>query len=147
MREQDWANLTANGRISWERKSSCTSDSDEEVERWKNRLREVTTLNCNMMVRSLRCVTTKERGMPTYDGLKTVDEFLSKFESAIPEQHQFDALKWALCATPAQWWGTHHGNFEDWCRYRRMMCLQFGSPQLRMRVGKLGQSNLHAHLH
>ena len=33
-REEDWVNLTADGRISWERKSSCTSNLDEEVERW-----------------------------------------------------------------------------------------------------------------
>lgn len=33
-REQDWVNMTADGRISWECESSCTLDSDEEVERW-----------------------------------------------------------------------------------------------------------------
>ena len=32
--EQDWVNTTADGRISWERENSCTSDSDEEIERW-----------------------------------------------------------------------------------------------------------------
>lgn len=31
--DQDWVNLTADGRISWECECSCTSDSDEEVER------------------------------------------------------------------------------------------------------------------
>lgn len=35
-REQDWVNPTADGRISWERESSCTSDLDEEVEQWQN---------------------------------------------------------------------------------------------------------------
>lgn len=29
--EQDWVNPTADGRISWEHKRSCTSDSDEET--------------------------------------------------------------------------------------------------------------------
>jgi len=29
----------------------------------------------------------------TYDGLSVVDEFMSKFENAVPEQQQFDALK------------------------------------------------------
>jgi len=59
MRDQDWVNLTIDRRILWESESSCTSDSDEEVKHWQNRLHEVTTLNCNMMIRSLRCVTTK----------------------------------------------------------------------------------------
>lgn len=29
---EDWVNPTANGKISWEHKSSCTFDSDEEIE-------------------------------------------------------------------------------------------------------------------
>ena len=32
VREQDWVNPTADGRISWECKSSCTLDLDEEIE-------------------------------------------------------------------------------------------------------------------
>ena len=100
-------NLNANGRILWECESSYTLDSDEEIERWKNQLHEVTTLNCNMMTRSLHCVTIEARELPTYDGLTIVDEFLSKFESIVPEQQQLDALKWALRATPARWRGTH----------------------------------------
>jgi len=30
--DQDWVNPTADGRISWKRAGSCTSDSDEEDE-------------------------------------------------------------------------------------------------------------------
>ena len=83
---EDWVNLTVNGRISWACKRSCPSDLDEEIERWQNRLHEVTTLNYNMMIRSLHCVTKEARELLTYDGLTSVDEFLRKFESAIPEQ-------------------------------------------------------------
>ena len=79
-------NPTTDGRISWERESSYTSDSNEEIERWQNQLHKVTTLNCNMMIRSLRCVTTEARELLTYDGLLAVDEFLSKFESVVPEE-------------------------------------------------------------
>ena len=86
MREEDWVNQTVDGRISWEWESSCTSDSDEEIERWYNWLHEVTTLNFIMMVRSLHFMTTEAKDLLTYDGLTTVDEFLSKFESTIPEQ-------------------------------------------------------------
>ena len=79
-------NLTAYGRISWEHKSSYTSNSNEEVEHWKNRLHEVTALNCNMMIRSLQCMMTEARELPTYDGVIGVDEFLDKFENEIPKQ-------------------------------------------------------------
>ena len=84
--DQDRVNPTANGRISWERDSSCTSDLDEEVECWQNMLHELTMLNCNMMIRSLHCVMTEARELPTYDGVTSVDEFLEKFESAVLEQ-------------------------------------------------------------
>lgn len=100
--EQDWVNPIADGWVSWECESSYTSDSDEEIEQWQNRLHELTTLNCNMIVRSLCCVTTEVRDLPMYDGLTVVDEFLTKFESTIPEQQWFVALKWALRATPAR---------------------------------------------
>lgn len=49
-----------------------------------------------------------------YYELTVVDEFVNKFESTVPEQQQFDALKWELCATTAKWWGTHDKIFEDW---------------------------------
>ena len=100
--EQGCVNPTMDGMISWERESSCTSDVDEEIEQWKNWLHQVTTLNCNMMTRSLCCVTTEVRDLPMYDGLTEVDDFLNKFESEVPKQQCFDALKWALRAMPAR---------------------------------------------
>lgn len=121
--EQYWVNPTADDKISWECEGSCTLDSYEEIERWQNRLHEVTTLNCNMMIRSLRCVATAARDLPMYDELTKVDEFLNKFEREVPKQQGFDALRWALCTVPARWWGTHQRSFEDWRGCRRMMHL------------------------
>jgi len=37
-------------------------------------------VNCNMMVRSLHCMTTEVRDLPMYNRLIVVDEFLNKFE-------------------------------------------------------------------
>lgn len=59
-RNQDWVNLITEGGISWERVESCTTDSDEEDERWHNRLNGVTTLNCNMMTRPLYHVKAQD---------------------------------------------------------------------------------------
>lgn len=78
--EQDWVNPTTDGRISWERERFCTSNLDEKIERWQNRLHEVTTLNCNMVIRSLCCVTIDVRDLPMYDGLKTAGDFVNEFE-------------------------------------------------------------------
>jgi len=32
--DQDWVNPTMDGWITWDRESSCTSDSDKEIEHW-----------------------------------------------------------------------------------------------------------------
>lgn len=32
--DEDWINTTVDGRISWEKDSSCVLDSDEELEIW-----------------------------------------------------------------------------------------------------------------
>lgn len=63
----------------WDKDSSYTSDSDEELEDWKNRLHEVSTLHCNMMTKSLRCVSNEVRNLPHYDVLNDVEFFLDEY--------------------------------------------------------------------
>jgi len=92
------------------------SDLDEEIEQWQNQSHKVTMLNCNMMTRSLRCVSTEVIDFPTYDGLGEVDAFLDRFEREVPEKQHFEALKWVLHTTLAKWWGTHQGSIEYWCK-------------------------------
>jgi len=129
---QEWVNPIVEGRISWGHANSCTKDSDEQDEWWHNQLNEVTTLNCNMMTKSLYCIRAQDHKLLMYDGLTTVDEFLTKFQSTVPEHQQFDALIWALQVMPVNWWGTHEGTFYDWHGYRHMMQIRFGKPKLRI---------------
>lgn len=112
-RNENQVNPTMDEWIAQERKSSYTLDSDEEIKRWKNRLHEVTKLNCNMMTRLLHCVSIEIRDLPTFDSLSEVDNFFNKFEKGLPEKQRFQALDWVLCAMLARWWGTHKGSFED----------------------------------
>lgn len=42
-----------------------------------------------MMTRSLHCILTEVRDLPTYDGLSEVDTFLDKFEREVPEKQHF----------------------------------------------------------
>ena len=51
VRDQDWVNPTTDGRIAWDHKISCTSNSGEELEHWQNRLHELSTLQCNMVTK------------------------------------------------------------------------------------------------
>jgi len=53
VQDQDWVNPIADGRISWDFESSCTSESDKELEHSQNRLHEVSTLRYNMMTKSI----------------------------------------------------------------------------------------------
>jgi len=76
-------------------------------------------------------MTIEVRDLPMYDGLTEVDDFLNKFESEVLEQQRFDALKWALRATPTRWWGIHQRSFEDLHECRRMMLMHFGKAQFR----------------
>lgn len=93
MRYQDWINTTVDGWITWDQEISCTFDLDEELEHWKNRLHEVSTLRCNMMMESLCCVSLEVRNLPYYDGLTDVDMFLDEFECEVPEDHHFQELE------------------------------------------------------
>jgi len=127
---QEWGKTKKDRIISRGYAESCTTDLDEEDEWWRNRLNRVTTLHYNMMTKSLYCVRAQDREFPTYDGLTIIDEFLTKFEITVPEHQRFNALRWALCAMPAQWWGTHEGTFDDWRSCGHMMKIRFGKPKL-----------------
>lgn len=118
-------NPTGDRRISWERDSSCTSDSDEEIERWQNRPHEVTTINCNMMVRSLRRVTIKAREIPIDGGAMKVQEIVDRCETTSLEQKQQGAQIVALGATTAQGWNTHQNIIRKWRECRRKACRRF----------------------
>lgn len=82
-------NPTEDGCISGDHKNSCTSDSDEDLEHWQNRLHEVSTLHCNMMTKSLHYVSSEVINLPYYDGLTDVDNFLDAFEREVPKKHRF----------------------------------------------------------
>ena len=49
----DYINPTTYGNLSWRSTSSCTSDSGEALENWKNRLHEVSMRRCARVTRSV----------------------------------------------------------------------------------------------
>jgi len=65
---EDHISPTVDGNLSWKRMSSCTSDSGEALENWKNRLHEVSMRRCARVTRSVRWVETESRELPTYEG-------------------------------------------------------------------------------
>lgn len=134
------------GWITWDWKSSCTSDWDEELENWQNFLHKVSTLQYNMMTKSLCCISAVVRKLTYYDGLTNIDMFLDEFEHKVLEDHHFQALELALCATSARWWGTHKDSFDGWWDYMRMMKLRFGHANTRMTKKYNGKDDPRYHL-
>ena len=49
--QEDYINSTADGNLSWQSASSCTSNSGEALENWKNRLHEVSMRRCARVIR------------------------------------------------------------------------------------------------
>ena len=81
--QSDYINPTADGNLSWRSTSSCTSDSGEALENWKNRLHEVSIRGCTRINRYVRWVETQSRELPTYEGLPNLVTFLREFEEMI----------------------------------------------------------------
>ena len=65
--QEDYTNSTADGNLIWICASSCTSDSGEALEGWKNRLHEVSMRRCARVTRSMRWVENELRELPTYE--------------------------------------------------------------------------------
>lgn len=103
-------------------------------------------LCCNMITKSLRCVSLEVRSFPYYDGLTVVDKFLDAFEREVPEKHHFQELDLVLCTTPARWWGMHKESFDGWREYRKMMRLWFGRPKFQLTEKYDGRNDLLHHL-
>ena len=91
-------------------------------------------------------VSSEERNLPIYDGLNEVDIFFNAFEMEVPQKQCFQALDWALRATPSRWWGTLKGSFDDWRECRRMMRTQFGKPKMWLTDNYDGHNDPRAHL-
>ena len=49
----DYINPRSDGKLSWSSISSCTFDSSEALENWKNRIHEVSMRKCTRITRSV----------------------------------------------------------------------------------------------
>lgn len=103
-------------------------------------------LCCNMMTKSLCCISLEVRSFPCYDGLTDVDNFLDAFEREVLEKHHFQALDLALCNIPVRWWGMHKGSFNEWREYKRIMRLQLSHPKVWLTEKYDGRNDPRNHL-
>ena len=71
-----YTNSIADGKLSWHSVSSCTSDSGDAMENWKNRLHEVSLRRCVRIKISIRRVGIDAIYFPTYERLPNLMSFI-----------------------------------------------------------------------
>jgi hypothetical protein len=68
------------GNLSWQSESACSSDSEEALENWQNRMYEVVAHRCAILTREVCWIGTKLNNLPTFDCLNHLETFLLEFE-------------------------------------------------------------------
>ena len=110
---EDYIHPTIDGKLGWCSASSTSSESEDALENWQNRLHEASFRKCGLITQSLRHVVTKTVEFPIYEGLLGLSEFFQVFEQKLFEPQRTLALDVALKATPTQWWETHKQMIHD----------------------------------
>jgi hypothetical protein len=120
-------NTIADGNLSWRSDSTCSSDLEEALENWQNKIYEVSTRRCARITKEVRWIGTTISNLPTFDGLNPLETFLSDFEESVPIQKRLLAMDEALKATPTRWWGTHKHNITKWVQCCTLMTVRFSA--------------------
>jgi hypothetical protein len=124
-RQDDYINPIVDGNLSWKSDNTCSSDSEEALENWKNKLYEFFMQICAKLTREVHWIGTEVSNLPTFDGLNHLEMFLLEFEEVVPLQQRFLSLDEALKATTSRWWGTHKRHIVDWMQCRTLMTMRF----------------------
>jgi hypothetical protein len=111
--DEDYINPTADGVLSWQSITSSATDSDTGLEKWQQRLHEVSMRRCSRIDRAVRWVGTEIREPPSFHGLNDLEKFLTQYEYEVLENRRLLSLDLSHKATPARWWGTHKQTITD----------------------------------
>jgi hypothetical protein len=74
---------------------------------------EVSTRICARLTREDHWIGTIVSNLPTFDGLNSLERFLSEFETSVPTQQRLLGMDEAMKATLERWWGAHKKNITD----------------------------------
>ena len=75
----NYINAKIDGNMSWRSVSSCTFDSCEALENWKNQMHEVSMRRCTRITQYVCQVGVEASELPTYEGLTNLASFLVEF--------------------------------------------------------------------
>ena len=85
---EDYIHPIIDGELGWCSSSSVSPDSDDALEKWQNHMHEVSLTKC---------------GLPIFEGLAYLSEFLDIFEDRVLEPNWLFPLDEALKDTPTNW--------------------------------------------
>ena len=111
---KDYINPTIDKEMRWRSTSSASSNSEDALENWNNRLHEVLVMEFGRVTQSLHWVATEVIELPKYEGIPNLADFIDEFEDKVSEPQRLLALEEALKATPTRWWDTHKKSMGDW---------------------------------
>ncbi len=78
--QQYYINPTKDGNLSWKSESACLSDLEQALEKWHNRLYQVSTQRCARLMKSLNWIGTSVSNICTFDGLNNLEVFIDFFK-------------------------------------------------------------------
>ena len=67
------------GELGWHNASSASSDFDDALENWQNRMQKVSVRKCGLIMQSMCHVAHKIVELPIYEGLAKLSMFLMDF--------------------------------------------------------------------
>jgi hypothetical protein len=127
VREEDYANPTVDGVLSWCSITSCAIDSDTGLENLQQRLHEVSMRICARIDYAVWWIGIEIKEPPSFHGLNDLETFLTQYEDEVLESQRLLALDLALKATPTRWWGAHKETITNWYQCKQLLHIRFGA--------------------
>jgi hypothetical protein len=134
--DEDYVNLTADKILSWKRITSCVTDSNTVLEKWQQRIHEISTRRCTRIDRTVRWVGTEIREPPSFHRENDLKVFLAQYKDEVLGNQRLLALDIALKATPARWWGAHKETIKAWYQCKWLLRIRFSAEQKRNKKHK-----------
>jgi hypothetical protein len=123
--EEDYVNPTADGILSWCSINSCATYSDTGLEKWQQRLHEVSMRICARIDRTVWWIGTELKEPPSFHRPNDLETFLIQYEDELLENQRILALDLSLKATPTRWCGEHKETITNWYQCKRLLRIRF----------------------
>jgi hypothetical protein len=141
---EDYVNPIADGILILRSITSCATDSDIGLEKWQQRLHEVSTRRCARIKHAVRWVGMEIREPPSFHGVNYLEVLLAQYKEEVLGNQRLLSLDIALKATSARWWGTDKETIMDWYQCKRLLRIRFGAEHKKIsNISMMDRGNQH----